>query len=233
MTDNPIPYVFVWSDNYKVFAECLQTSIRHYSNALIDQSEYIPQSEFDKTIYKIDGHVLNGCFIKLEKTLECLYTLPEDSYFIFSDADIIISPNKKFIELLNYYRSIEADIVFMRESLTHDFSNIGFSFIRVNNHTRDLFRNALLLAKEDPTNADGNLVNQALKNYTGSHYYFPSELVATTSTMMEFEFRGGINYFTHIRQNCIVFQPICNPGQTKEQIIMQKLAQYKELNIQI
>ena len=233
MSFDPIPYVFIWSDNYKVFADPLKRSLQHYSSDLIDQSQYIPQSEFDKTTYKVNGHFLNGCFIKLEKTLECLYTLPEDSYFIFSDADIIIFQNKKLIELLNFYRLIHADIVFMRESLVNDTSNIGFSLIRVNDHNRMLFQNALSIGKSDPTSLDQTVVNRALKQYTGSHYYFPSELVMTSSTIMELESRSLTNFFTHTRPNCIVYQPLCDPTQSKEGVFQQKLSQYRQLNVPI
>ncbi len=233
MTYHPIPYVFVWSENYKVFADCLKKSVQTYPSIFTDESQHIPQTEFDKSIYKIDGHFLNGCFIKLEKTLECLYTFPENSYFIFSDADIILFPNKQLPELINFYRTIEADIVFMRESLTNPISNIGFSLIRVNDHTRALFQTALQLAQQDPTSLDQTVVNKALQTFSGSHYYFPSEFVMTSSTMMEFESLSWNSFFSTIRPNCMVFQPLCNPTQTKEEVFQVKLSQYKQLNIDI
>lgn len=233
MTGQPLPYVFIWSDNYKQFADCLRSSIQSYTPYLSDQSQYIPQSEFDKYVYKHNGHFLNGCFIKLEQTLSCLYSFPENSYFIFSDADILLFPNKQFERMIDFYRSMETDIVFMRESLTNDTSNIGFSLIRVNDHNRKLFQHALDLAKQDPTNLDQTIVNQALKHYTGSHAYFPCEFVMTSSTCMDYDNRCWLNYFTNIRPNCIVFQPLCDPTLSKEDVFQHKANQYKERNMPI
>jgi hypothetical protein len=225
-----IPYCFIWSDNYKIFADILKNCINCYPNLLEDKSTYIPQSFFDQHLNKAPGHFLTGMFLKLEKTFELLNTLAENSYFIFSDADIIVFPNKAFEDLINLYVKVNADIVFMKETPNMLFSNVGFSLIKVCDVNRKLFRQALEMSTNEPTGLDGCFINEALKNYKGSHFYFPTEFVMTSSSLIYY---GEKKYDTKMKEQLMVFQALCDPTQSKESVLYQKLSQYKMLGIPI
>ena len=216
-----IPYYYIWTPNYKVLSDILKHGLSKYDTVFEDKSIFMEQSVFDDTMYKNPGHFLCGCFIKLEKTLELLETLPENSYFVFSDADILLIPNKSIKQMIDSYTSIDADIVFMREAPDQEVSNIGFSLLKVCDVNRELFRNVMKLSKEQPTNLDQGLVNEALKQYTGKHYYFPTEYVMTSSTIIYHQ-RNRIPI-----HDIMVFQPLCNPSESKEKVMNAKLSQYK------
>lgn len=217
-----IPYYYIWTPNYKLLSTILQWGLSQYS-FLEEKSIFMEQSVFDTKMYKSPEHFLRGCFIKLEKTLELLETLPENSYFLFSDADILIFPERNLKGVIDLYISSNTDIVFMREAPDQDVSNIGFSLLKVCEQNRELFRNALTLSKEQPTNLDQTLVNEALKQYRGTHTYFPVEYVMTSSTII-----WHTNNKKPINQ-LMVFQPLCDPREGKESIQQQKLSQYKIL----
>jgi hypothetical protein len=228
---NKIPYYFIWSDKYKVFADVLKEGIRKYPDFLEDKSEYIPQSFFDQHLNKAPGHFLTGCFLKLRKTYDILMSLPEDSYFIFSDADVIIVPNN-FDNLIKHYIEISADIVFMKEAPDFEFSNVGFSLIKVCEANKELFRNAISKIEYEPTGLDGSFVNEALKSYTGKHYYFPSDTVGTSSTVIYFQ-KNHPNTFHDFVKNLIVFQVLCDPTQGTDSAIQQKIQQYRMFGVNI
>ena len=227
-----IPYYFLWSQNYKIFADILKNCLSFYNDLFEDRSLFIDQSIFDKNMYKAEGHHFNGCFFKLQKTYDILHTLPEGSYFVMSDADVIIFPGKKLHELFELYIKMNADLVFMRDAPRLNVSNVGFILVRVCQVNRDLYKKVLLDCEKEPTSLDQSIVNNLLKSYEGSHFYFPHELVATTCTLKEGENenkeRVGV-----MRTKCMVFQALCDGGVSKEQLIQQKLIQYKILGVPI
>jgi len=227
-----IPYYFIWSDKYESMANVLKVGIQSYSDIFEDKSEYYPQEVFDRTINKAPGHFLNGCNLKLVRTLELLKILPENSYFIFSDADIIIFPEKGLDKLIQNNINSGADIVFMKESPDNNTSNIGFSLIKVCEANRNLFEESLRLMKADPTGLDQSFVNKALKIYTGKHEYFPSEFVGTSSTIIYYQ-SNEPHAFDTIMRNYIVFQALCNPENGTDSAIVQKSQQYNMFGIDI
>lgn len=221
-----IPYVFVWTPKYSIFSEILKNQLKPYP-FLEDRSFFIPQEVWDANANKAPGHFMTGCSLKLQIVYKMLHELPNDSYFIFSDADIVIFPNKPFQELVDVYRKIDADIVFMRESLRHQFSNVGFSLIRVNDVNRDLFKRALDMFKDCSTGLDGSFINECLKTYTGTHFFFPPELVATTCTVKQMdEIQSNA---MKMRKKIIVFQALCDADKPSVFQINQKLEQYQIL----
>jgi len=229
--ETKIPYYFIWSQSYEYFAQMLKQCIACYSNILEDRSIFVEQSVFDEKIYKTpNAHFLQGCFIKLEKTYELLCTLPENSYFIFSDADVILFPNKKLNELLNLYIATDIDIVFMREGASSRTYNIGFSLIKVCDENRRLFQTVLELCKESPNELDQTLVNKALKSYNGTYHFFPTEFVCTTCVIADYNTKKNIAL---TRDTYMIFQAISDPTLPKEQMIYDKLSQYKLLGIPI
>jgi hypothetical protein len=222
----PIPYVFIWTPKYEIFADVLKKGIKIYPE-LEDKSIFIPQEFFDAHSNKAPGHLMTGCSLKLLTAYEMLKTLPEDSYFIFSDADIILFPGKPLMELLNVYIRLGADCVFMRETMSMEFYNVGFSLLRVNQINRDLFLRALKKYESEPNGLDGSFINDCLKDYAGTCFYFPPELVATTSSVIDMDKKKASQYT--MRTKIIVFQALCDAHKSSEQMIKQKLEQYKIL----
>lgn len=228
---DPIPWYFLWSDKYQIFANFLKEGINAYSNLFKDKSEFISQEDFDKHLNKEKGHFLCGCYLKLQKTLDLVNQLPENSYFIFSDADILILPNRNLQDLFNLYIKINADIVFMREALNSNFNNVGFSLIKVCEANRKLFKDAMEIAKNTPNGLDGSIINQALNNYTGSLFQFPPEFVMTSCTFKDFEKRQSNLIKTY--NNLMIFQALCNGDNRDQAVIYEKLIQYKALGVPI
>lgn len=226
----PIPYYFLWSPNYEIFANILKVGIGQYPSIFQDCSIFIPQEQYDTTLHENVGHFLCGSYLKLEKTYELLCTLPEDSYFIFSDADILIFPGKPLEKLIQTYIDIQADLVFMREATKLDFYNVGFSLIRVNEKNRQLFKQTLEEAYKHPLGLDGSLLNDAMKTYTGSIFYFPHEFVMTSSTLIDVQQKQNVST---MMQHLYVFQALCDPTRPKEERMFAKLMQYKSLGVPI
>jgi hypothetical protein len=227
----PIPWYFIWSDRYEIFANILKQGINMYPTIFQDKNQYISQEDFDKHLNKAKGHFLCGCFLKLNKTYELLTTLPENSYFIFSDADILIFPNRALEDLINLYIKINADIVFMREALNSSFNNVGFSLIKVCEANRKLFSDAIQKSQTDTFGLDGSIINDSLSNYTGSLFQFPPEFVMTSCTFKDFQKRQSNMKNTY--ENLMIFQALCNPENPPEYVIYEKLQQYKTLGVPI
>jgi len=227
---SPIPYYFLWSPNYEIFAKILKEGIRQYSNIFEDRSIFIPQEQYDATLHENVGHFLCGSYLKLEKTYELLCTLPEHSYFMFSDADVLLIPGKPLEKLVQSYIDIGADLVFMREATKMDFYNVGFSLIRVNERNRELFKKTIEESHKHPLGLDGSLLNESMKAYTGSIFYFPHEFVMTSSTMIDVQQKQ--NARTMI-PHLYVFQALCDPTKPKQERLMAKLMQYKMLGVPI
>lgn len=222
----PIPYIFIWTPKYKVFANVLKKGLAEYPE-LEDKSIFLPQEFFDANSNKSAGHLMSGCSLKLQTAYEMLNTLPEGSYFIFSDADVILFPGKPLMDLLKVYIGLEADCVFMRETMSMEFYNVGFSLLRVNDVNRDLFLRALKKYQGEPNGLDGSFINECLKDYTGSCFYFPPELVATTSSVIDMDKKKSS--LSVMRSKIIVYQALCDAHKSSECMIRQKLEQYNIL----
>lgn len=223
----PIPFYFFWTPKYKVFADVLKKGLNHYPGIFENRELFMSQEEFDATMYKAPGHYLHGCFLKLEKTYELLHTLPENSYFVLSDADIILFPEKPIGELFELYMKIGADITFMRDIPSTKTYNCGFIFLRVCEANRNLYTQVMEECKRNPTELEQTIVNNCLKNYTGSLYYFPHELVTTTCGIIESDQRASNGML--MRKNIIIYQALCDADKPSEVTINQKLEQYKIL----
>lgn len=227
-----LPVYFFWSEKYKTFVDILKACIATYPNYLEDKSIEIDQALFDKCTFLSSEHHIKGCFIKLEKIYELLNTLPENSYFLTTDVDIIIFPGHPLKELMDLYINNNADIVFMEEAPDMMSVNIGFILIKVCEANRQLYKRALDLAKKDPNGLDQNLIIDALKEYEGTCFLFPSELVGTTSTIIFNEKKNAKNRLT-MQKKMMVFHALCDPTKPFENVFMQKIMQYKMLGLPI
>jgi len=223
----PIPFYYYWTPNYEVFANVLKKGLTYYPGIFEDRGIYMTQEEFDATITKTEGAFLIGCFIKLYKIYELLQTLPENSYFVFSDADVILFDNKPIGELFQLYMKMGADLVFMRDMPSTKRYNCGFIFIKVCQKNRDFYKNIVEETKKVSKTCEQSLTNDLLKSYNGSLYFFPHELVATTCTIIECD-QIATNSLL-MRSNIIIFQALCNADQSADFRINQKLEQYRIL----
>jgi hypothetical protein len=227
-----IKYHYQWSENYKMFRDILKFSLQLYPDVFEISDEFIPQEKWtpilDSSIEK-GLHPIAGCWFKVYKIHELLHTLPENSYFIFSDVDVIIFPDKKLKELMDLYVKIEADMIFMKEAQNNDCSNFGFSMYRVCEINRKLFDRMIDKIKIDPTSLDMTILNQCLKDYNGSHFYFPPELVMTSCSAIDCQ-QKSYNSSTMFGK-VMIYQAICDPTKGKESMIYQKIHQYKMFGI--
>lgn len=229
---NPIPYYFLWSQDYVFFAKALKYGLSLHKDLFEDRSLFIEQEIFNKHMNKGEGHHFSGCFFKLQKIYDLLTKLPENSYFIMSDADIILFPAKKMQDLFAFYMGLDADMVCMRDAPRLNVSNVGFMLIKVSQVNRDFYRKVLEQCEKEPTGLDQSIVNGLLKTYKGTHFYFPHELVATTCSLKEVEIETP-SRVSIMRSKLMVFQALCDVGLPKNQILEQKFLQYKALGIPI
>lgn len=231
MVQEKIPVYYYWSEEYEIYARILQWGLSHYTDTFEDRGIFREQKEFDKVCYTKPGEpYFNHCFFKVEKAYELLQTLPENSYFLFSDADVIVFPGKPLKELFDVYMKLEADLVFMRDAPRLNVSNCGFIFMRVNQRNRDFWK-SILETHAQREGCEQSIINSLLKTYGGSHFYFPHELIATTCTLKEGE--ENPNSVGEMRRRCMVFQALCDPTKSKASVREQKLVQYQALGIPV
>ncbi len=228
-----LPVYFLWSQDYSVFASVLKQGIKFYPDFLEDKSIFVDQSEFNKHIYKETGKAyFNGCWFKVQTCYHLLQTLPEGSYFLFSDADIIFFPNKRLEDLFRLYMNIGANLVFMRDAPKINVANCGFILIKVCQENRDLWKNVLELAASGKASCEQGAINGFLKTYSQSVFFFPHEFVATTCTLREGELERESNVFP-MRNQMMVFQALVDPTKDKKNVILQKVDQYQKLGIPV
>lgn len=225
----PLPFYYYYTPKYEVFANVLKRGLSVYPGIFEDKGIFMNQEDFDATMYKSPGHFLNGCFLKLEKTYELLQTLPENSYFVFSDADIILFPDRPIGELFQFYMKMDADLVFMRDIPSTKTYNCGFIFLKVCQKNRDFYAHIMEECKRVPTELEQSIVNNVLKNYNGSVFYFPHEFVATTCTIIESDQRRSNAML--MRSKIIIYQALCDADKPSAQVVKQKLEQYSALGV--
>lgn len=223
-----IPLFFLWSPKYEILAKILNASLKTYTNVFNVMPLFVEQSVFDKELKPEAGHYFAGCTLKMAKIYDLLCNLEENTYFVFCDADIVFFEGKPVKELFDIYThaNTNADIIFMRESMTSEVCNCGFALIKVCEENRKLYKRVLDDFVKQPTAVEQTLVNNQMASYTGIRLYFPPEFVATTSTLAGLETRPNWHV---MRNNTFVFQAICN-GESNNQIVT-KLQQYGVFDI--
>ena len=163
----PIPWYYIWSDNYRIFHEIMKDSIK-YPEFELSPIE-IPQERFDSELYKNESqHFWYKSLIKVDTILDCLKKGHEQSkpYILFTDIDIIVKENiyndvKGFIDQ-------SVDMVFMKED---SIMNIGFMLLRVCDELYSFW--TLIRSKMmEKDGLDQIYVNSELPSYSGKYTCF-------------------------------------------------------------
>ena len=212
-----LPWYFVWSDKYGVFADILTSVVsdKYFDLYPIE----IPQEVFDRTTYKEGEHFLSGMFIKDYEIYKILQNTEENSYFIFSDVDVIAFED----ELHNYLAPFlenrdNNDIVFYKENETS--INVCFMLIKNTKKVRELYESIIQEHKIHKNDLDGSTMNKMLKTWDGKYSTFSPEYVASTINM-------EISQKTY--KNICLFAASCTAFDDYRLNNIEKLLSYKHL----
>jgi len=169
----PIPWYYMWSDNYRIFHEIMKDSIiaKQKSEFQLCPIE-VPQKRFDSELYSNDGsHFWSGSCIKLNYIIESLKIAKEKSepYILFTDIDIFVKSN--IHSDIKQYIDNNVDMVFMKEL---DGINFGFMLIRICDEVVQFFTTirSMLIVNDG---LDQQCVNELLPSYTGKYACFDEQ----------------------------------------------------------
>jgi hypothetical protein len=179
-----LPWFYTVSPRYEVFHHVLQHTINRELFEL--KPLFVPQSIFDAVTYREGSHhYLCGCFIKQQQINELLQGLPENSYFLFTDVDYLITNNHILNEALQSLMKKEVDMAFQYEDHHNVIPfcniNVGFALIRVNQRVKDFFGDVCRRAATESTKNDLEIMVDVLKDYKG-----PVEVVDSTTICMPY-----------------------------------------------
>lgn len=133
-----IPWFYIWSPRYEIFHHTLSSSVMDCSGFQLNPC-FFPQSAFDRIKVNAGDNPFCGNALKLRMILKELQSLPEDSPFILSDADIYLTDSNKFHSLCENEIG-KASIVGGAEFIGNsDFMNMGLLLCRNNKEVRDFF----------------------------------------------------------------------------------------------
>ena len=195
---NKLPWYFVWSDNYSVFADTLTSIIsdKYFDLYPIE----VAQEIFDEILYKKGDHFLSGMYIKDYEIYKILENTKENDYFIFSDVDVIA-----FEEELNNYLTpflkSDNDIVFYKETETS--INVCFMLIKNTKKVRELYERIIEHHKIHKNCLDGSIMNEMLKTWDGKYDTFLPDYVA--SNINKPIIKGTFNNICVYAASCTAF----------------------------
>jgi hypothetical protein len=212
-----LPWYFVWSDNYGVFADILTSII---SDNFFDLCPIeIPQEEFDRTLYQEGKYFLTGMYIKDYEIHKILQNTKEDSYFIFSDVDVIAFEDELHDYLVPFLENKDNnDIVFYKENETN--INVCFMLIKNTKKVRELYESIIEHHKIHNDYCDGGLMNEMLKTWDGKYSTFSPDYVASTINMKISE---------HNYKNICVFAASCTAFNNYKLNNIEKLLSFQNL----
>jgi len=163
----PIPWYYIWSENYRIFHEIMQDSIKYPEFELIPIE--IPQSRFDSELYNDKNkHFWYKSLIKVDTILDCLKKGHEESnpYILFTDIDIIVREN--IYNNVKGFMDKSVDMVFMKEG---SIMNIGFMLLRVSDEVYNFW--SLIRSKMiEKDGLDQMYVNECLLSYPRMYTHF-------------------------------------------------------------
>jgi len=212
-----LPWYFVWSDKYAVFADILTSVVsdKYFDLYPIE----IPQEVFDRTLYQQEKHFLSGMFIKDYEIYKILQNTEENSYFIFSDVDVIAFEDELHNYLVPFLENRDNnDIVFYKENETR--INVCFMLIKNTKKVKELYESIIEEHKIHKNDLDGNTMNKMLKTWDGKYSTFSPEHVASTINM-------EISQKTY--KNICLFAASCTAFDEYRLNNIEKLLSYKHL----
>lgn len=161
------PWFYVWSPRYRIFHEVLQFGARDISGVAV-KPIFIPQSYFERKVEDTSQHFFTGIGIKMYCLLKSAESLPADSHFIFSDADLILPEKDLAVKLKSYEIN---DITAMREKKGEDTYNIGFLLVKNTPEVRQFFWKVLQRIQKE-VKLDQDIFNEEIKEFKGTHGFF-------------------------------------------------------------
>ena len=167
----------MWSDNYRFFHEIVKDSMK--DREFILKPLEIPQSRFDKDLYKVEGkHHWEGSFIKIDLLLDKLNEAIQNSqpYILFTDVDLVVRPG--VYSALKTYMDDKYDMVFLKEG---SHLNIGFLLLKASNNVIDYW-NAIRNMMVEKEGHDQAYANEAIKEFTGTYTTFDDQVFTCSNT---------------------------------------------------
>lgn len=164
------PWYYVWSSRYRIFHEVLHFGARDISGVSL-RPICIPQTIFDRKTEDTQQHFLTGIGIKIYCLLKSLQGLPVNSYFLFSDVDLIVLDKELAVKLKEYEKN---DITAMREKKGLDEYNIGFMLIKHTPEVKQFFERVLQRIHKE-MKLDQDIFNEEIKQFSGSHGFFDTK----------------------------------------------------------
>jgi len=191
---------------------------------------FVDQSEFNKTTY-IPGanHFLSGCLIKQEVILYILKSLPKDTYFLFTDIDIVILEQNGLFEYFQSHIQDNPDMVYMWENsdvVGHNgFTNynIGISLLRANDKTIAFYEKLIEKGKNQPDLLDQELVCSLLPEFDGKIDTFDRSVLCLSNYYNE----------TEPKSNVRIVQVLCGNSTNYKVNMMQKYMGAKSFGVAI
>jgi hypothetical protein len=180
MATDPLPWYYAYSPRYEVFHWMFQNRITHPKFQL--EPQFIEQSVFDQVTYR-DGatHYLCGCFIKQQRIYELLQTLPEDSYFLYTDVDYhVVNLEALWTSLEETMkRGVHMAFQYEPQGKPNDNCNInvGFGLFRVCATTREFFATVMKAAGGEEVKNDLDIITEFLPTFQGISEVIPSDVI--------------------------------------------------------
>ena len=195
MTQQGIPWYYVYSDRYEAFHYMFQSQIQTSGFEL--KPLYVEQSTFDQVTYR-EGlyHFLCGCFIKQEFMYKLVHELPEDSYFLFTDVDYIITDEAKLHRYISRLMERKVELAFQYEPQRREVSqfdiNVGFCLIRVCANTRAYFTEVMRRAENETVKNDLDIMASVLETYPGRFKTIRKDIICMPNLLDTLENRDNL-----------------------------------------
>ena len=242
----PLPWFYVYSERYEAMHYMLHSHIYKNPNFHV-QPIKVDQSEFSKTTYlESNTHFLAGCFIKQAMILQILKQLPINTYFIFTDVDILVVNSEGLSEMFQSYIEKEYDMVYCWENSDQDVPvknyNIGVSLIRVNEKTIKFFENFMEKSHNSVNTLDQNLLCSLLPEFPGRIGVFDKEIVTMSNFLNDLETRSNIkviqvlcgnhkDYHLNMQEKYMCMQHLGAPIQQCIELALQNGRSLDELGL--
>jgi hypothetical protein len=191
-----LPWYYVYSPRYTAFHYMMQDCIRDSRFEL--RPIFVEQSVFKKAYNPAAGHFMCGCYIKLEKILELLKTLPLYSYFLLTDNDVIVIKNEGLFEYLQVFMDKGVDMAFMRERVGEFQVNVGFQLFKVCPRVIRFFEEVIEITRSSNTSETDKMDEQSivvslLPKFPGTIEIFDNTRIVLSNMFNETNPKENIN----------------------------------------